>query len=71
MNSDHTAHFDPTIDELTVLKKIELGGPLPLPMALKQHLPPRLAERGYLARGADGCYVITQSGRDLIRRVDA
>jgi hypothetical protein len=71
MNSGHTAHFDPTIDEVTVLKQIELNGPLPLPMALKQHLPPRLAEHGYLARGADGSYVMTQSGRDLIRRLDA
>ncbi|MGA8515422.1 MAG: hypothetical protein WB821_11735 [Burkholderiaceae bacterium] len=68
MNSGHTAHFDPTIDEVNVLKQIELNGPLPLPMALKQHLPPRLAEHGYLARGADGSYVMTQSGRDLIRR---
>jgi hypothetical protein len=69
MNSGHTAHFDPTIDEVTTLKKMELSGPLSLSMALKQHLPPRLAEHGYLVRGTDGSYVITPSGRELIRRI--
>ncbi len=68
MDTSHTAHFDPTIDEINVLKKIEMGGPLPLSTALKTHLPPRLAQHGFLARGAQGSYVITQSGRDLIRR---
>jgi hypothetical protein len=71
MNHSESARFDPTIDEVTVLKQIELSGPIPLSAALKRHLPPRLAEHGYLARGDAGSYVITQSGRELIRRMDA
>jgi predicted transcriptional regulator of viral defense system len=70
VNQNLAAHFDPTIDEIAILKKLELGGTLPLATALKTHLPPRLTERGYLARGQDGSYVITPSGRELIRRVD-
>jgi hypothetical protein len=71
MDIHSPARFDPTIDEVNALKQIEMNGPLPLSTALKRHLPPRLIQHGYLARGAEGSYVITQSGRDLIRRLDA
>jgi hypothetical protein len=69
MYASQTAQFDPTMDEVIVLKSMELSGPMPLATALKKHLPPRLMEHGYLARGPDGSYVITQSGRALIRRM--
>jgi ribosomal protein L34 len=71
MHTIPSAQFDPTIDEVNVLKQIELGGPLPLATALKKHLPPRLTQHGFLARGAEGSYEITQQGRALIRRRDA
>jgi hypothetical protein len=69
MDTGTATHFDPTNDEITALKKIELGGPMPLAVALKKHLPPRLAQHGFLARGDAGSYVITALGRDLIRRL--
>jgi ribosomal protein L34 len=71
MYTNPSAQFDPTIDEVNALKQIELGGPLPLATALKKHLPPRLTQHGFLARGSEGSYVITQQGRELIRRRDA
>ena len=70
MLSSDPKHFDPTMDEVAVLKHIELNGPMPLATALKRHLPPRLSEHGYLARGPDGSYTITESGRELIRRTE-
>jgi hypothetical protein len=71
MQSEPATHFDPTMDEVATLKHIELHGPMPLATALKRHLPPRLTEHGYLARGAEGSYVITERGRELIRRMDS
>jgi hypothetical protein len=71
MNSAPALHFDPTQDELSVLKHIELTGAMPLATALKRHISPRLAEHGLLARGEEGAYVLTTAGRDAIRRADA
>ena len=71
MTSNDALHFDPTQDELDVLKHIEMTGPMAIEVALKRHISPRLTERGYLARGEGGSYVITANGRDLIRRVES
>ncbi len=68
MSSSNALPFDPTQDELDVLKHIEMTGPMPLAAALKRHISPRLTQHGYLARGEEGAYVLTAAGHELIGR---
>lgn len=64
----HAPHFDATVDELETLKQLEISRSISVPAALRQHLSGRLLERGFIAQnGADG-FVITDTGRALIRR---
>lgn len=70
MDKNHALYFDPTTDEVSVLKHIELTGPMPLSVALRTHLPGRLSEQGFLARNSDGAYEITDKGRALIQRLE-
>lgn len=64
----HAPHFDPTVDELETLKQLELGRSMDLPQALKEHLSGRLLDRGLISKNAAGEFIITDSGRQLIRR---
>lgn len=64
----HAPHFDPTVDELETLKQLELGRFMDLPQALKEHLSGRLLDRGLISKNAAGEFIITDSGRQLIRR---
>ena len=64
----HPPHFDPTVDELETLKQLELGRSMDLPQALKEHLSGRLLDRGLISKNAAGEFIITDSGRQLIRR---
>lgn len=66
----HAPHFDPTVDELDTLKKLELGQCFSLEEGLKQHLSGRLLDRGYVGKTAVGEFCITDHGRQLIRRQD-
>lgn len=71
MDANHTAHFDPTVDELAILKQMELVSSMTLSAALRKHLSGRLYQHGYLARTPEGNLAITQSGRDLVRRKES
>jgi hypothetical protein len=71
MDTNNTAHFDPTVDELAILKQMELVSSMTLSAALRKHLSGRLYQHGYLARTPEGHLTITQSGRDLVRRKEA
>ncbi|PWB18543.1 MULTISPECIES: hypothetical protein [Comamonas] len=70
----HTAYhapvYEPTVDELAVLKKLELGEPISVEDALHAHVSKRLLERG-LVEQRDGHLTITAQGLQLIKRDDA
>ncbi|MDD2712405.1 MAG: hypothetical protein PHU77_05725 [Simplicispira sp.] len=67
-NTYHAPHFDATVDELAILKLLEMGDPISTPEALREHLSGRLLERGFVAKNAAGVLLITDTGRALIRR---
>ena len=64
----HAPHFDPTVDEIDTLKKLEMGQCFSLEEGLKHHLSGRLLERGYVGKTPVGEFCITEPGRQLIRR---
>lgn len=68
MDTGNHAHFEPTVDELAILKQMELVSSMTLSAALHKHLSGRLYRHGYLARTPEGHLAITQSGRELVRR---
>jgi hypothetical protein len=70
MPTYHAPTFEPTVDELGTLKRLEMGDHLTVPEAVKDHVSARLLERGYIATGAAGALSLTSSGLQLIRRQD-
>lgn len=68
--NDRSSHFEPTVDELAVLKKLELGETISLESAAREHLSKRLLERGFANQDEARKWHITPLGRDLIRRQD-
>lgn len=68
--SAHTLHFEPTVDELAVLKKLELGEAISLESAVREHVSKRLLERGLAHQDGTGKWSLTAQGRELIRRQD-
>ena len=71
MDANNTAHFDPTQDEIAILKQMELVSSLTLSAALRKHLSGRLYQHGYLARTPEGNLAITPRGRELVRRAES
>lgn len=65
------SHFEPTLDEISMLKQLELVPSLTLSAALRKHLSGRLYQRGFLMRTPEGNLAITPSGRALVRREEA
>ena len=65
----HAPVFEPTVDELALLKKLELGQHMSIPDALLAHVSKRLFEWGMLDR-RDGELAITAQGMALIRRTE-
>lgn len=61
-------NFDPTVDELEALKKLEMGENISFESAAREHISKRLLEFGLAQQGADRKWTITPVGRDLIRR---
>ena len=49
-NTYHAAHFDPTVDEIDVLKRLEMGELITQDGALKEHLSGRLLEWGLISK---------------------
>lgn len=68
--SFHAPHFEPTVDELAVLKKLELGEPISLESAAREHVSKRLLEWGMAHQDGAGKWSLTPLGRELIRRRD-
>ena len=66
----HAPVYEPTVDELAVLKKLELGESISVEDALHAHVSKRLLERG-LVEQRDGHLTITAQGVQLIKRDDA
>ncbi|MGE8491738.1 MULTISPECIES: hypothetical protein [unclassified Comamonas] len=66
----HAPVYEPTVDELAVLKKLELGESISVEDALHAHVSKRLLERG-LVEQRDGHLTITAQGLQLIKRDDA
>ena len=66
----HAPVFEPTVDALAVLKKLELGQSISLEDALHDHVSKRLLERGMVVQ-RDGHISITEQGLQLIKRNDA
>ncbi|MEQ6437825.1 hypothetical protein V8Z74_22815 [Comamonas sp. w2-DMI] len=60
--------YEPTVDELETLKKLEMGEEVSLWSAAREHLSRRLLERGLVAQDVDKHWHITEQGRELIRR---
>ncbi|QXZ10248.1 hypothetical protein KUF54_03015 [Comamonas sp. Y33R10-2] len=60
--------YEPTVDELTILKKLELGEDVSLGVAAKEHMAKRLLERGFAVQDESRHWHITDTGRMLIRR---
>lgn len=60
--------YEPTVDELETLKKLELGEDVSLWSAAKEYLSKRLLERGLVTQDAERHWHITETGRLLIRR---
>lgn len=73
MNMTSTYHaptFDPTVDELETLKRLEMGSNITVPEAIKDHISGRLLEWGFITKSAVGQLAITPTGLQLIRRQD-
>lgn len=64
----HAPVYEPTVDELEVLKKLEMGEPVSLESAAREHLSRRLLERGLVEVDGNRKWHITDSGRAQIRR---
>ena len=60
--------YEPTVDELETLKKLELGEDVSLWSAAKEYLSKRLLERGLVTQDAERHWHITEAGRTVIRR---
>lgn len=60
--------YEPTVDELETLKKLELGEDVSLGEAVKEYLSKRLLERGLVVQDEEKHWHITESGRLLVRR---
>lgn len=65
---ENLPHFDPTVDELEALKKLEMGETISLESASREHISKRLLEFGLARQDADKKWSITALGRELIRR---
>lgn len=66
----HAPHFEPSVDEIEVLKRLEMGERITLDSALREHLSGRLLEWGLISKGTAGEMSITPAGRQLIKRQD-
>lgn len=64
----HAPTFDPTLDELATLKRLEMGSPITASEAIKDHVSARLLEWGFITKSALGQLAITPAGMQLIRR---
>ncbi|QNP49574.1 hypothetical protein [Diaphorobacter aerolatus] len=64
----HATTFEPTVDELSMLKRLEMGELVSMTEALKEHLSVRLLEWGMIGKTVDGKFTITDLGRQQIRR---
>lgn len=64
----HAEQYEPTVDELEALKKLELGEQVSLESAAREYLSKRLVERGLVEQDAQLRWTITPAGRELIRR---
>ena len=67
----HAPTFEPTVDELGVLKRMEMGETMSMTSALREHLSVRLLEWGMIGKTVDGRFTLTDSGRRIIRRSDS
>ena len=63
----HAPVYEPTVDELEVLKKLEMGEPVSLESAAREHLSKRLRERGLVEVDSSHQWHITAAGRAQIR----
>ena len=61
----------PKMHGLEVLKKLEMGEPVSLESAAREHLSKRLRERGLVEVDSSHQWHITAAGRAQIRRTDA
>ncbi len=66
----HAPVFEPTVDELALLKKLELGQTISLPQALHDHVSKRLFEWGMVTHRDGGDLGITALGMRMIQRVE-
>ncbi|MEG0922245.1 MAG: hypothetical protein RSD57_13385 [Comamonas sp.] len=66
----HAPVFEPTVDELALLKKLELGQAISLSEALHDHVSKRLFEWGMVVRREGGDLGITALGMRTIQRVE-
>ncbi|GGH48946.1 hypothetical protein GCM10010975_00900 [Comamonas phosphati] len=60
--------YEPTVDELETLKKLEMGEEVSLWSAAREHVSRRLLERGLVEQDVNKQWHITAKGRELIRR---
>ena len=65
----HAPIFEPTVDELALLKQLELGQVISITSALQAHVSKRLFEWGMVDK-RDGDLAITAQGMMLIRRME-
>ena len=61
----HAPVFEPTVDELALLKKLELGEVISIATALHDHVSKRLFEWGMVDR-RDGDLAITALGMPIL-----
>ena len=59
----HAPVYEPTVDELEVLKKLEMGEPVSLESAAREHMSKRLRERGLVEVDSSHQWHITAAGR--------
>lgn len=64
----HAPVYEPTVDELEILKKLELGEDVSQMSAAREYLSKRLIERGLVEVDAERHWHITLAGRSVIRR---
>jgi hypothetical protein len=67
MAAEFMETFDPTVDELQALKRLELET-IAVETAIADHVPQRLYDQGFIALNSEGRLTLTAKGLALARR---
>ena len=67
MDAELTDTFNPTVDEIQALKRLELET-IAVVTAIADHVPQRLVDQGFIALNSEDRLTLTPKGLALVRR---